>query len=116
MRCPAEQRESIRPYHLEHVFRLDLEIVAPAAGADDRAGQSSLVDAILDHGLVDMHGDDFAERQPGRRLLAIGALQLDDLRQLAFEGNRAFRHKRYVDELAGYGRQSHYLELIDLLA
>src|SRR6187399_2900394 len=83
---------SIRPDHLEHVFRLDLEIVAAAAGTDDRAGQPGLVDAILDEGLVDVHGDDLAQRQPGLRFVASGTLQLDDLRYLAFERDRAFRH------------------------
>src|SRR5215470_12090922 len=60
-------RRSIRPFHLEHVFRLDLEIVTAAAGADDRLGPGGLVDAVLDHGLVDMDGDDFTEGDPGLR-------------------------------------------------
>src|SRR5882724_4231945 len=81
----GEKGKLIRPDHLEHVFGLDLKIVAAAAGADDRAGQPGLVDAVLDHGLVDVNGDDLTERQPGVRLVAVGALQLDDLRQLAFE-------------------------------
>src|SRR5512147_1130229 len=81
----AALRNSIRPDHLEHVFRLDLEIVAAAAGADDRMSQPGLVDAVPDKGLVDVHGDDLAQRQPSLRLVAIGPLQLDDLRQLAFE-------------------------------
>ena len=63
------RRRSIRADHLEHVFRLDLEIVAAATGPDDRAGQPGLVDAILDEGLVDVHGDNFAQRQPGLRLV-----------------------------------------------
>ena len=77
-------------------------------------GQAGLVDAVLDEGLVDVHGDDFAQRQPGLRLVAIGTLQLDDLRHLAFEGDRAFRHAGYIDELARRGRQPRDLELIDI--
>src|SRR5438445_5782421 len=68
------EAESIRPDHLEHVFLLDLEIIAFPPRAHDRAGQSGLVDAVPDHGLVDVNGDDFAERQPGLCLFAIGAL------------------------------------------
>ncbi len=56
-------------------FRLDLEIVAATAGADDRVGGGGPVDAVLDEGLVDMDGDDLAERQPGLGLLAVGALE-----------------------------------------
>ena len=37
---PRPPKRLIRPDHLEHVFRLDLEIVAAAAGADDRLGQA----------------------------------------------------------------------------
>src|SRR6478609_9335786 len=58
-----EQVTSIRADHLEHVFRLDLEIVAAAAGTDDRVGEPGLVNAILDEGLIDVHGDDLAQRQ-----------------------------------------------------
>src|SRR4051812_35614447 len=47
------RKSSIRPDHLEHVFRLDLEIVAAPSRTHDRAGQSGLVDAVPDHGLVD---------------------------------------------------------------
>ena len=47
----------------------DLEIIAPAAGAHDRVGQRGLIDAVLDHGLVDVDGDDLAERQPGLTFL-----------------------------------------------
>src|SRR5690349_16017252 len=47
---------SVRPDHFEHVFRLDLEIVAAPPGAHDRAGQAGLVDAVLDHRLVDVDG------------------------------------------------------------
>ena len=50
----AEEERSIRADHLEHVFVLDLEIIALAAGAHDRVGQRGLVDAVLDEGLVDM--------------------------------------------------------------
>src|SRR5690349_3428949 len=105
---------SVRPDHLEHVFRLDLEIVALAAGADDRTGEPGLVDAILDEGLVDVHGDDLAEGHPGLRFLAVGALQLEDLRHLALESDRAFRDPGHVDELAGDRRETSELELIDI--
>ena len=47
--------------------------------------EPGLVDAVLDEGLVDVHGDDLAQRQPGLRLFAIGALELDDLRQLRLD-------------------------------
>src|SRR5690349_17673875 len=104
----------IRPDHLEHVFRLDLEIIAAAAGADDRAGGGGLVDAVLDHGLVDMDGDDLAQRQPGVGLLAVGALEADDVGYLALEGDRALADARHVDELAGHGGQPRDLELVDL--
>src|ERR1700730_4575971 len=83
---------SIRPRHLEHGFGPDLKIVAAAAGADDGTRQRGLVDAVLDEGLVDVDRDDLAERKPGLRLLAVGALQLDDLRQLAFERYRTLGH------------------------
>src|SRR5258708_4380209 len=106
---------SIRPDHLEHRLRTNLEIIAFAAGADDRAGKPGLVDAVPDHGLVDMDGDDLTQGQPGRRLLAIGALQLNDLRQLALERHRAFRHPRHVDELAGHRGQPGDLELADVM-
>src|SRR5712672_1875295 len=84
--CPLPARagrgrraaESVRPPHLEHGLRPDFKIVAPAAGADDRTRQRGLVDAVLDHGLVDVDGDDLAEGEPGLHLRAIGALQLDD--------------------------------------
>src|SRR5271154_1466893 len=92
--------KSIRPHHFEHVFRPDLEIVALAPGTHDRVRQPGLVDAIPDHGLVDMDGHDLAQREPGLRLLAVGALQLNDLRQLAFERDRAFGDPGHIDELA----------------
>src|SRR4029077_6197325 len=69
-RAGRGRRSSIRPDHLEHVFRLDLDIVAASSRTHDRAGQSGLVDAVPDHGLVDVDGDDLAECQPGLRLLA----------------------------------------------
>ena len=77
--------------------------------------QPGLIDAVLDEGLVDVHGDDFTQRQPSLRLVTIGTLQLDDLRHLAFEGDRAFRHAGHVDELAGRGGQPRDLELIDIM-
>ena len=73
----GEGEASVRPDHLEHGLRTNFKIIAPAAGAHDRAGEPGLVDAVPDHGLVDVDGDDFAEREPGLRLLAVSALQLD---------------------------------------
>src|SRR4051795_5116494 len=105
---------SVRPDHLEHVFRLDLEIIPAAAGPDDRAGGGGLVDAILDHGLVDVNGNDLAERQPGIGFLAVGALEPDDVGHLAFEGDRTFAYARHVDEPAGHGGEPGDLELVDL--
>src|SRR3954470_9511802 len=87
---------SVRPDHLEHVFRLDLEIITAAAGPDDRAGGGGLVDAVLDHSLVDVNGDDLAERQPGVGLLAVGALQSDDIGHLALEGDGTLADARHV--------------------
>src|SRR5258708_15711278 len=84
----GETDDSIRPHHLEHGIRPDLEIIALAAGAHDGVRQRGLVDTILDEGLVDVHGNDLAEGEPGLRLLAVGALQLNDLRQPAFERHR----------------------------
>src|SRR4051812_31473835 len=89
---------SIRPDHLEHGFRCDLEIVATAAGAGDRARQRGLVDPVVDETLVDMDGDHFAERNPSLRLLAVGALQLDDLGHLALERHRTFGDARDIDD------------------
>src|SRR5580698_10741076 len=87
---------SVRPDHLEHVYVLDLEIIAPAAGAHDRVGQGRDVDAVLDHGLVDIDRDHLAERQPALHLLAVGTLQLDDLGHLALERYRAFGHPGHI--------------------
>src|SRR5262249_42469826 len=53
---------SIRPDHLEHGIGPNFKIVTPAPCAHDRAGEPGLVDAVPDHGLVDVDGDDFAER------------------------------------------------------
>src|ERR1700704_1610122 len=77
---PASEgaRKSIRPCHLEHGFGTNFKVVALAAGARDGARQRGLVDAVLDHGLVDVDGDDLAEGEPGLRLPAVGALQLND--------------------------------------
>jgi hypothetical protein len=65
---------SIRPCHLEHGVGANFKIIALAAGAHDRACQRGLVHAVLDQGLVDVHGDDFAEGEPGLHLPAVGAL------------------------------------------
>src|SRR5258708_34795873 len=111
----GEGEESIRPGHLEHGVRPYLKLAARAPGAHDRARQRGLVDAVLDKSLVDMDGDDLAEGKPGLRLLAIGALQLNDLRQFAFERDRAFRHARHVDARAGGCRQSVDLALADVV-
>src|SRR5580704_14206292 len=105
----------VRPDHLEHIFRPDLEIIAPAAGAHDGTRQCGLVDAVLDEGLVDMDGDHLAQREPGLRLLAVGALQLDDLRQFAFKRHRAFRHPRDLDKPAWRLRQPGYRKLVDVM-
>src|ERR1041385_985847 len=80
--------QSIRPRHLEHGVGIDDEIIASSPGADDRACQRGLVDAVLDEALVDVNRDHLAERQPGLRLPAVGALQLDDLGHLALERYR----------------------------
>src|SRR5690349_8765658 len=85
----SEAESFIWPHHLENVFGLDLEIIAAATGADDRAGGGGLVDPVLDHGLVDVDRDDLTQRQPGVGLLAVGALEPDDVGHLAFEGDRA---------------------------
>ena len=77
-------------------------------------GLAGLVDTVLNHRPVDMDGDDFAERQPGLRLVAVGALQLDDLRQPAFERHRAFGDAGHIDELAGYGGETRDIEFIDV--
>src|SRR4051794_36751877 len=77
--CKYGKAQLIRPYHFEHSLRSDLEIVAAAAGAGDRACQRGLIHAVLDHGLVDMDGNHLAQGQPPLRLPAVGALQLDDL-------------------------------------
>src|ERR1700731_1542513 len=105
----------IRPRHLEQGFGADFEIVALAAGADDRVRQRGLVDTVLDEGLVDVDGDDLAERKPGLRLAAVGALQLNDLRQLAFEGDRAFRDPGHVDQPARRRGQSGDAEFADVV-
>src|ERR1700694_5905911 len=76
---------SIRPRHLEHGILPDFEIVTPAPRTPDRPGQRGLINAVLDHGLSDVDGDDLAEGEPGLRLSAVGAMQLNDLRHLAFK-------------------------------
>src|SRR5258708_20480843 len=91
----VQSAQSIRPGHLEHGLGPNLKIVTLAAGAHDRARHRGLVNAVLDEGLVDMDGDDLAEGKPGLRLLAVGALQLNDLCQFAFEPDRAFRATRH---------------------
>jgi len=48
----------IRPRHLEHGVLADFEVIAPAARTHDGAGERGLIDAVPDHRLVDMHGDD----------------------------------------------------------
>src|SRR5258708_3985875 len=97
----VRKKSSGGPPHLEPGLRPDFKKVAPAAGADDRARQRGLIAAVLDHGLVDVDGDDLAEGEPGLHLLAIGALQLDDLRHLAFERDRAFRDPGTLTRLLG---------------
>src|SRR3954470_15425307 len=111
----GEGLDLIRADHLEHVFRLDLKVVASPAGADDRTGEPGLVDPAFDHRLLDMDGDDFAARQPGLPLFTIGALQLDDLRQLAFEGYRALGDTRHIDELAWRRGEPRDLEFADVV-
>src|SRR5262249_53449154 len=110
----VERPKLIRPDHLEHGFGANFEIIALAAGADDRAGQPGLVDALPDHGLVDMDGNDLTQRQPGLRLFAVGTLELDDLCHLAFERHRAFGDARHVHDLAWRLRQPGELELVDI--
>src|SRR3954471_21742238 len=104
----------IRPHHLEHVFRLDLEIITAAAGADNRAGGGGLVAAVLDHGLVDVNGDDLAEGHPGVDLLAVAALESDDIGHLALEGDGPLADARHVDEPAVHGGEPGNFELVDL--
>src|SRR5579872_6500597 len=109
-------RISIWPRHLEHGVLADLEIIALATRAHDGTGERRLIHAVLDHGLVDMDGNDLPEREPGVGLLAVGALQLNDLSQLAFERYRAFGNPWHIDELAGNSRQACDRELVDLVS
>src|ERR1700753_319510 len=80
----------VRTRHLEHGVFANLEVVALAARTHDGARQRGLIHTVPDHGLVDVSGHHFAKREPGIGLLAVGALELNDLCQLAFERDRAF--------------------------
>ena len=46
---------------------------------------------------------------------AVGALQLHDLGELAFERDRALRHPGHADEPARHRRQAGDLELVDVV-
>src|SRR5215475_9998400 len=106
---------SVRPDHFEHGFGRHLEIVAAPASACDRMCERGLIDPVLDKGLVDVDGNDFAERQPGLGVSAVRALELDDLRKPAFEGHWTFRYARHVDELAGRGCEPCDGKLVDVM-
>ena len=62
-----------RALHLEKVLRLDLEVISTTAGAQYGARKCSVVDTVLDQGLVDVYCDDLAEYD-GK--LVLGALAI----------------------------------------
>ena len=74
-----------------------------------------LVDTVLDQRLVDVNGNHLAQCQPGFSFLAIGAFELNDFRQLAFERDAAFADARRLDDAARHLRQSGKCEFINLM-
>ena len=65
--------------HLEQLFRADGEVIGSAAAAQNVSRRSRVVNAFFQQGLGDMHGNHFAQHQPGRPLVTIDALELPDL-------------------------------------
>lgn len=99
--------------HLEQLLGADREVIGRATTTQDVAGGGGVIDAVLERTLRDVHADDFTQDQPGRDRVAIGALQLDDLRDLAFERYRAFLDARRLDQTRWRGRESGQREFID---
>src|SRR5437762_1602623 len=111
-----QKTRSIWPAHLEHGVGPNYKVVAAAPCPHDRLCQRSLVDAVLDESLVDVDRDHLAQGEPALHFRAVGGLQLNDLRQLAFEGDRAFGDARHVDFPAGHRGEAGDPELIDIVA
>ncbi|MPM29688.1 hypothetical protein SDC9_76228 [bioreactor metagenome] len=108
------QARSARPEHAKALRFLDLEIVRRTARTQDRLSGCRVVDAVLEQAAVDVHRHHFAQHQPARHGDAVNALQLDDLRALAFHGDRAFGHARRGDLLRRQRCQPAQHELVHL--
>ena len=100
-----------RALHLEHVLRLDLEVISTTAGAQYGTRKCSVVDTVLDQGLVDVYCDDLAEHEPSFDLLTARIRQLRDLGDLAFHSGPALAYPRHSDVAPGYWRQPCCFEL-----
>ena len=70
--------------------------------------------SVDDQRLVDMDGDHFTQRHPAVQLITRRIAQADELRQAAFEVDRAFEYSRCGDQPARCPGHLGEFELVDL--
>src|SRR5687767_4207228 len=98
--------------HLEHGAGADLGIARWSAGAQDGVGSGGVVDTVYQQRTVDVDGNHFAQHEPGVHGRTVGPLKSCDLRQSAFEVDRALEHARRRDDRRGHWSQACVGELV----
>jgi hypothetical protein len=75
---------SRRTLHFENAVLRHMDIITPPARPQDRLRQGSLIDAILDQGLVDVDRNDLAKNYPALNRVSVSVATL------------VKRHSRYL--------------------
>src|SRR5271163_4409055 len=98
--------------HEENI--VDHRVITPIAEAADRADAGHVDHAVDDHGVVDMHVDDFADHHFIAVRFAVAAGEAHGLGVHAFERDRRTRHPRWLDLARGRHDELRQFRLADI--
>src|SRR5260221_11351532 len=101
-----------RTFHFEHPVLGHLDVVTAATCAKNWVRKRSLVNSVLDEGLIDIDGHHFTHDKPAVYLFALPGLELDDFRHLAFHRGTALKYSRNLHMATPHSRQARDLKFV----
>lgn len=107
-------KSSLGSVHVKELFWPHRKVVRRTSSTQDVTGPRRVVHAGFNQRLLDMHKNDFAQRQPGRDLLAVHTLKLGDLGDFALKRDRALPYPRGLHTLGCQWCEACQLKLVDV--
>jgi len=87
-----------RSCHPKQIIRSDLKIVSGPAAPKNGPRCRHVIYALFQQGVCNVHSNNLAQRQPSLHCNATDGLELNNLRQSTFKGDRTLADTRHADQ------------------